>query len=296
MNTFPTFSFVRALGEALASAVQWRVWLLWILALAIPTVLGVAPLQAILADLLDHLPDGALLAQGVSAAQGGDLMNGISDAGGFSTALAGAIVVALLLAPWLTGVAITAARAQRPPRFAELVQGGLHEYSRQFRLLLWAFVVYLVALGVFFAVSHWANERAEDMVLERSARLGTRLALAVGVLAFIAAHASLEAARAFLVVRPNDGGALRAWWRAVKLLARRPLAGFGLYLGVLLAGVLVSGLVAVIRIWIAPVGWGWVIVALVLTQLGVAAMAWGRVARLRALAHLAQDEALRRYR
>ena len=296
MNTFPAFSFVRALGEALASAVQWRVWLLWILALAIPAVLGVAPLQATLTGLLDHLPEGERLAHGFTAAQAGDLMSGLSDAGGFSVALVGATVVALLLAPWLTGVAITAARAQRPPRFAELVRGGLDEYPRQFRLLLWAFVVYLVALGVFFAVSHWANERAEDMVLESSARLGTRLALVVGVLVFIAAHASLEAARAFLVVRPNDGGALRAWWRAVKLLARRPLAGFGLYLGVLLAGLLVAGLIAIVRIRIEPIGWTWVIVALVLTQLGVAAMAWGRVARLRSLAHLAQDEALRRYR
>jgi len=296
MNTFPSFSFVRALGEGLAAAVQWRVWLLWIVVLAIPAVLGVAPLQVALADLLDHLPEGEQLARGFTAAQVGDLINGLSDAGGLVTGLVGATVVALLLAPWLTGVAMTAARAQRPPRFAELVRGGLAEYPRQLRLLLWAFVVYLVALGVYFAVSHWANERAENLVLESSARLGIRLALAIGVLAFLAAHASLEAARAFLVVRPNDGGALRAWWRAAKLLARRPLAGFALYLGVLLAGLLVAGLIAIVRIRVEPIGPVWVILALALTQLGVAALAWGRVARLRALAHLAQDEALRRYR
>ena len=110
------------------------------------------------------------------------------------------------------------------------------------------------------------------------------------------AHLSLEGARAFLVVRPKDGGALRAWWRAVKLMLRRPLATLAVYLGVLVVGLLVAALIAIVRVRVAPIGWTWVIVAALLTQLTVVALAWGRLARLRALAHLAHDEAIRRYR
>lgn len=297
MNAFTSFAAGRAFGESLRFAVQWRVWLLWIVTLALPAYLGIAPLQAGLAGVLDHLPDGAALAQGFSVAQNGDLMAALGERGGsYFVALAASLLLTLLLAPWLTGVAIVAARAQRAPRVGELVAGGLAEYPRQLRLLLWAVVVYAVAFAVWAALSHWAQQRAERMLLESSARHGFWLATFVGVVAFAIAHATLEAARAFLVVRPADGGALRAWWRGLKLLLRRPLPGFGLYLGTLLIGLVVAGVIALVRVRVAPIGWPLVALALVLTQLGVVATAWGRVMRLRALSHLAQDEALRRYR
>lgn len=296
MSTYSAFNGPRALLESLMFAVQWRVWLIWIVVLALPAVFGVMPLQAALADALDHLPQAEQLAQGFTLAQFGDLMRVLSDGGGYSVAIIGSLLVLALLAPWMTGVAITAARAQRSPRFGELFAGGLAEYLRQLRLLLWAIVVYLAAFMVFVLVSYWANERASGLMLESSARYGEWLATVVGLLSFVVAHASIEAARAFLVVRPNDGGALRAWWRGVKLLVRRPLSSFGLYLGVLLLGLIVAGLIAILRIQVAAIGWSMLLMALLLTQLGVAATAWGRLARLRALAHLAQDEALQRYR
>lgn len=296
MSTYSAFNGPRALQESLVFAVQWRVCLIWIVVLALPAVFGVVPLQAVLSETLDHLPQGEQLAHGLTLAQWGDLIAALGDRGGLAVALAGSVVMVLLLAPWLSAVAITAARAQRRPRFGELLAGGMAGYLRQLRLLLWAVVVYAAAASAFALVSYWADERASRMVLESAARYGIWTANLVGVLAFVFAHASVEAARAFLVVRPHDGGALRAWWRAVKLLVHRPLAAFGLYLGVLAASLVVVAVIAILRIQVAPIGWPMLLAAVLLTQLVVAATAWTRLARLRALAHLAQDEALRRYR
>ena len=297
MNLWTSFGFGRSLVEALGFALQWRVWLLWIVVLAVPAVLGMVPLQNLLTTALDHLPDGEQLARHLSMAQLGDLGAAVGEAGGgISVALSASALVTLLLAPWFAGLAMTAARAQRAPRFGELVRGALAEYPRQLRLLLWGLLVYLLALGAYLALSHWASERAGRELLESAARHGYWLANGVGIVAFLLAHASMETARAFLVVRPDDGGALRAWWRAVKLLLRRPLPSLGLYLSVLLLGLLLAAVIAIIRIRVAPIGWGLFTLAALLTPLAVIATAWARVARLRALAHLAQDEALRRYR
>ncbi len=296
-SRFPPFHAGRALGEALAFAAQWRVWLLWVLALALPTWLGIAPLATALGEALDLRPDAATLAQGMTLAQAGDLMATLDDAtDAISAALLASFVVALLLAPWLSGLSIVAARAVRAPKLAELIVGGLAEYPRQFRLLLWAAVPFGLVLLVFGAASAIAAEHAAVATLETSALAGERIALGIGALAFVLAHASIEAARAFIVVRPADGGALRAWWRGVKLLARRPLPAFGLYLAVVAIALVVVYAIALARIRVHAIGWPAFLGALALAQLGVAAIAWGRVARLRALSHLAHDEALRRYR
>ncbi len=297
MNSMTTFGVGRAVSESLGFAAQWRVWLLWIITLAITAFFGVAPLQSSLATLLDHAPDATRLAQSFHMRELGGVFSGLGEHGAaISTALLASLIVTALLSPWLTGVAITAARGQQAPRLVELIQGGLSEYPRQLRLLLWAVVVYALAFAVFGGLAHWADERAQHAVLESVAERGALLANAVGVVAVLLAHLSLEGARAFLVVRPKDGGALRAWWRAVKLMLRRPLATLAVYLGVLVVGLLVAALIAIVRVRVAPIGWTWVIVAALLTQLTVVALAWGRLARLRALAHLAHDEAIRRYR
>jgi len=297
MNAMTSFGIGRAIGESLGFAAQWRVWLVWIITLAIIAFFGVAPLQSSLASLLDHTPDATRLAQSFNMRELGGLFSGLSVHGAaISTAFLASLIVTALLSPWLTGVAITAARGQSAPRFVELVQGGLSEYPRQLRLLLWGLVVYGLAFVVFGGIRHWAGERAEHAVLESVAERGSLIANLVGAIAVLLAHLSLESARAFLVVRPNDGGALRAWWRAVKLIVRRPVASVSVYLAVLLVGLLVAAIIAIVRVRVAPIGWSWVIVAALLTQLTVLALAWARVARLRALAHLAHDEALRRYR
>ncbi len=297
MTAFTTFRFGRALRDGLVFSLQWRPIALWILLLGLPAILGVAPLYAALAEVLDHLPDGEALARGLGLSQFGDLVAALGDSGGaIRTALLASALVTLLFSPWLTGLAIGAARAQRPPALRELVAGAFSEYPRQLRLLLWAGLVYAVAFGLSGLVSNWADARAQSLTLETSAQRGFQLAMLVGALAFVAAHASLETARAFIVVRPSDGGALRAWWRAVKLMLRRPLQLSGLYLLVMLVVLALAALIAMLRVRIEAVGVPMFALALLLANLGVAVLAWGRIARLRALAHLAQDEASRRYR
>src|SRR3546814_7808555 len=53
----------------------------------------------------------------------------------------------LLLSPWLTGTVFVAVRAHTVPGFTALLVGGLKEYGRFFRLLLWALLPMGIEIG-----------------------------------------------------------------------------------------------------------------------------------------------------
>ena len=56
---------------------------------------------------------------------------------------------------------ITAARASTRPGFAELIQGGVREYGRLLRMLLWSALPLGVAAGLGALGMHWAKDFGE---------------------------------------------------------------------------------------------------------------------------------------
>lgn len=293
------YGFRSALADALTGAAQWRVLLLWLLALVALACFGVGPLAGALSTAIDHHPDAAKLARGGNASQLGELMSMVSKSsgGGIATGIKSAIVMALLLSPWLTGLASHSIRAGRAPGLVSLFTGAFREYPRQLGLSLWSLLPLLAGFAVFGGLSYWAEQHADAATLETSARSAKKLALIVGGIALLLSHASIEAARGFFAVRPDAVNPVKAWWRGVKLLVRRPLHTLGLYVLASLPGLLVAFLLLLVRVRIDAVGWGMWLAAFLVVQLGVAALAWSRVARLRALASLANDEMVqRRYR
>jgi hypothetical protein len=200
----------------------------------------------------------------------------------------------LLLSPFLTGMMVSAVRAGRRQSFGELVHGGVGEYWRMFRLLLWALVPFGIALLIGGGASHAADKHAEAAVLQSSAESGRHAASILLLVLLVLAHASVESARAHFAADPNLRSATRALGRGVGMLFRRPLATLGMYLGTSIIGYALVLLLGMWRIRTDAVGIVGVVLAFVLTQLVVAVLAWQRAARLYGLTAVAQAGSSRR--
>ncbi len=266
-------------------ALQWRLLLLWLLAMALPLVLAVLPLWATLSRLLDHSLLRTQLLAPLDAAALVDTLMTLPDAHYTPASALGGLIVFVLLLPVLSGLAMTAARAPAAapvPGFAELLQGALREYGRMARLWLWALLPLGIALGIGGALNHAAGEQAQTMILQSDARWLGRGALAVSALLLLLAHATVDAARAQLVLEPRRRSVVAAWWRGTKRLLRRP-RGLVLYALVTAAGLLLAALLGFARLYVAPVDLLSFVLALLLGQALVAVLAWMRCARLFAL-------------
>jgi hypothetical protein len=279
----------RGLLRAMRLALQWRLMLLWLLGLLLPALVASLPVWRMFGAAFDHTVNAAAYARRLDLVALTDLV-GLHPQ--FASALGSGAVVALLLtlllSPLLTGAAITAARAPAPLGFAALVAGGVHEYGRMLRTLLWA-IVPLGLAGFLAGIGTGAVEdHAAAAVLESSAtnaQLGAAIFTAVLLLL---AHATLDLGRAQLALERHRSSAVLAWVAGLSVLLRRPLAVLGFYFAVTIVGLGLAGLLAVARINVPALGAGSLLGGLLLAQLAVLALAWMRCARLFGLMELAR--------
>ncbi|GAA3921135.1 hypothetical protein GCM10022229_13520 [Luteimonas lutimaris] len=285
----------RALGAALGAALQWRLLLLWLLATLVPALLAVLPLGDALQAQFGHSFHAGEIASGQRM---GLLLQGLGNIGQHSsgvvfTSLLAASVPMLLLAPFLPAMIVASLRAGRRLGFAELVAGGCGQYWRMLRMLLWSIVPLGTALVFAGAVTGFATKSTEHAILAADVESAFRLALCAAALVFVVLHASVEAGRGWLGADAGLRSVLRAWWRGLKLLVRRPLATLGVYLGATVLSLLVALLFAWLRLRLDGPGTGAYLLGILLTQGIVLALAWGKIARLYGLADLAADAAAR---
>lgn len=276
-----------AIGGAAWSAWQWRLLLLWLAGLLLPTTLVAFPLWRALAGQLDNTLHAAEWARQFNPLAVGDL---ISMLGKSSSALGAsgllATMLALLLSPLLTGMSIASIRAGRTLGFGDLIHGGLSEYWRLLRLLLWAPVPLGLALGLGVGVMHLAELRAGDAILESQVKHASNIALLIAAALFVFAHATVEAARAQFAVDASLRSAIRAWWRGFKLVLRRPLAMLGAYLILAIVGLGIAAVLGAWRVGLAHASLPGFLLALLLTQSIALAIGWMRSARLFAYARI----------
>lgn len=276
-------SFLRAVRAAL----QWRLLLLWTALLLLPTVVATMPVMQLLAASLNFSVHAPELATALD-------LNTISDLGvangragtGIGNGGVLALVFTLLLSPLLAGMTIHAARAAGTPGFGSLFVGGVQEYPRLLRMLLWAIVPLGIVAGIAAGAFAGAKAYGAKAVLESDASHARLLATCIVALLFVIADASLDAGRAVLASDRRRTSAVKAWWHGLKLVLRRPFATLGIYLGITLAGLVVVGLLAVARLQVPPLGVAGFIGAFLLTQLAVLALGWMRGARLFAMLEL----------
>ena len=272
---------------ALRPALQWRLLLLWLLALLLPTLVATLPVWTMLGAAFDRSVHAPALAQRL------DLV-AIADLAGLHTRHAAAIgsgsivalAMTLLLSPLLTGAAISAARAPAPLGFAALAAGGVREYGRLLRMLAWA----IVPLGVALFLGGMAAAVAErpGAVLASEAADAALAASLITALLLLLAHMTLDTGRAVLALDRRRSSAVLAWCEGLGVIARRPLAAFGLYAGISAAGLLLAGALAVARLNVPALGVGSFLGGLLLAQLAVLVLAWMRCARLFGLMKLAK--------
>ncbi|MGK5036700.1 hypothetical protein [Janthinobacterium sp. LB3P118] len=279
----------RASGLALTTrasraALQWRLLLLWAGLLLIPAIIAVIPLWRTLSASLDQAVHAAALAHKLDMMTLADLVanTGRNGAAISQAAIAG-IVLTLLLSPLLSGLVVTAARARAPLGFGPLLTGAFSEYGRMLRMLLWSIVPLGVALAIGAGALKLADKHAAKAILEADADMVRHLALLATGLLFLLACATLDAGRAALAVDRRRTSAVKAWWRGLGMLRRRPLACLPIYLVITLLGLALYALLGVARLNLAAPGPLAIVAGLLATQLAALVLAWMRSARLFAL-------------
>ncbi|MCV2419534.1 hypothetical protein [Paucibacter sp. DJ2R-2] len=268
-------------GARLAS--QWRLLLLWLLALALPWLLALLPLWRALAAQLDQSLAARVLVERFELPVLAEALMGLGQNGFGASALFSSVLLLALLLPWLSGSLIAVVRAPLPLGFQALLQGGLREYGRMSRLWLWALCLLGAVAAMGGGLMHWLGEKTALMQLESEADRWSRAVLLFTGLLFLLVHASLDAARARLALEPQRRSVLKAWRLATRDLWRQPRRLLG-YLLITALGLLAAVLIGLLRAQLAPVGAGSQLLALALGQLLVLALVWMRCARVFALA------------
>lgn len=278
-----------ALFGAPFAALQWRLILLWTLLLLLPTLIAALPLMSALGAMLNHSVHADAWARQFDAMMFGDVVRGLSAGGG---ALRGAVfaglVLTLLLSPLLDGMVVGSGRAGRPLGFGHLLQSGVVEYGRMFRLMLWSLVPYGVAAWAVKTGMDALQDKTESAVLESQAQASTHWMLALVVLCVVVAQVIVESGRAAFIADLGLRSATKAIWRGLWQLLRRPFSSLFAYLLVTAVGFGIAFALGVARAHTTAVGSG-LLFGFLLTQLAVAAMAWTRTARLFSLAEVARS-------
>ena len=292
----PTSLSIRStLRDGVRGAMQWRLWLLWVAASLGCALIATLPAWNWLADAFNHSVHARTIANGEAPTLLLDLLLSrdapLGVLGG-STRLA--TILMLMLSPLLAGATIAAIRARSRLGFGDLLRGAISEYGPMLRMLLWSAIPLGLALLVMSLIIA-GNESAHEYAIEDSAaETGRNIAFAIGGLLFVLAHASLEAGRGWLATDARLRSALRAWWRGVKLLCRRPVAVLLAWLLTTLLGLALALLFAWLRQFADGAGLGGFTLAMLLGCGIAAALAIGRIARLYAMAALAGDMHARR--
>ena len=276
-------AFRSQLTGAARLALQWRLLLVWLLALLLPLLVALLPLWVTLAAVLDRAPLAQQLLDRFDVAVLADTLMSLGPRGYSPASGLGALVCLLLLMPWLSGTVIAAGRAahrgEPTLKFSALLKGGLLEYGAMARLLVWAVLPLGLAAGLGGAIVHGAGEYAQKMLLEADANRLNYAALGVAALLFLLAHATVDAARAQLVLEPRRRSVIKAWWRGTRGLLRQP-ARIVLVLLLTLAGLAAVAVLGWLRTQVAPVGVFSFVLALLLGQALVLALVWQRCARV----------------
>ena len=279
-----------AVARAPLAAMQWRLLLLWTLLLLLPTAVVGVPLWRSLAGLLDHSVHAQAWAGHFSPLMFGDSLSALGDSIGWleGAALLG-LLLTLLLSPFLNGMLVGSGRAGRVLGFGHLLQCGIVEYGRMFRLMLWSVVPYAAMaalIGVVFGAADRIGARA---VLESQADRAAHVAAGLAVLLFVLAQAVVESARAVFIANSGLRSATRALGRGFMQLLRRPFSTLLSYLLISLVGYAVALAHGIVRVHTAALGAGGTLLAVLLAHLVVLVLGWVRVARVYALAEVARS-------
>lgn len=273
---------------ALVTGLNWRALLAWLLLMLLPVVVATSPVRQALGKLLDHSVHAADWASGFHALPMLDVVTRLVRDGNLDAGPSAGFLLTLILMPFLTGMIVAMLRTQRDSTLGDLMHGGLGEYWRMFRLMLWSLVPYGIAIGVGAAAFGMAGKSAEAATLQSVADRGHDIALWLTVVFVVLAHAWMESARAQVAADPDLRSATRAFGRGARMLFGRPLATLGMYLATSIIGYVLVLFVTMWRVHTPAVGGVDTVLAFVIAEILVLVLAWQRIARLAGLTVIAR--------
>ncbi len=281
---------IGAAARAPLMAMQWRLLLLWVLFLLLPTAVVSLPLWRALSGLLDHSVHAPAWAAQFSPLMFGDTMSALGDSAGWFNGVAMlGLLLTVLLSPFLNGMMIGSGRAGRVLGFSHLLQCGIVEYGRMFRLMLWSILPYAVMAALIGFAFHALDRIDSKAVLESQVDRASHITIGVAVLLFVLAQAIVESGRAAFIADNGLRSATRAFGRGFMQLLRRPFSTLLCYLLISLVGYAIALALGVGRMHTPALGVGGLVLAVLLAQLVVLVLGWVRVARLFALAEVARS-------
>ena len=276
------------LRAALSRALDWRLLALLTTTVLLTTAVAAIPAWSVLSGALDFSPRAQEIAQSFDLLAFSDIGMAFSRS---AAPLTGAALIAALLAvfswPLLAGISLTA--ADGPRSFRALLEGGFGYYGRMLRLGLVAVLPFMLAGGIAGFAFQAARRYGARAVLESQARSASTAALVVASIVFVLVHATLELGRAAFGADEALRSGWQAWLRGIGLAVRHPLQVLGAYVGATLASYAVALPLFVARVRVSGPSAAELVLGFVLAQLGVAALGWGRAARLLALTALSRS-------
>jgi hypothetical protein len=278
------------LGSAMRAAVQWRLLLLWLVIMLIPASAVALPLWRVLGGLLDTSVHVSEWAQHFNGLMFSDVIFALVDhTESLGAAAIIGLVITLLISPFVDGMIVGSGRAGSVLGFGGLLQNGLQEYWRMFRVMLWSVLPYGILMAVMSATGHMTSKYAETAILESQVDTYSNVMHVITLIVFVLVQSIVESARAAFIADVTLRSATRALWRGVRQLVKRPVKTLLFYVTVTVVGLLLASLFAVARIHVTAFGGVGFLLALLLGQLIVLMIGWMRTARLFALAEVARN-------
>jgi hypothetical protein len=288
----PPRLFATSAAAGVAVMREWRLLLLWVLLSLLPTLVMALPAFRLL-GALDYSVHAPALAAELDMVALADLVHHFNRSGAaIPLAALLAVILTLILSPFLTGMAISAARAETRLGIGALVAGGLQEYPRMARMLAVALLPLAGAALLGAAARGMADRYTETALLASKAASASLAASLVMAVLLVLAHASIDAGRAHLALDRRRRSAFKAWWHGCKQVVRRPLATLGAYLPLTLVGLVLAAALSLARVHVPSLDAAGLVAAFGLTQLIVLVLAWMRTARLFAMIGLARKLAV----
>ncbi len=287
MTTQSSPTMIATIRRAAHNALQARLILLWVLGLAVPTLLFALPVHHLLAENLDYSLGAQTMAERIDLDTITSLVH-IEDfrSGPRVAASLASGVVMLLLYCWLNGLVVVAARATGVSGFRALFDGANGEYFRMLRLTIWGFIPLGIAAGIVGAISKAIDHYSDSAILSADVDHLQWISYVVMAVLYILALCSIEAARAHLAADARRRSVILAWFAGVKSMWRRPVKVLGSYCLLSIAGLVVAAVLLLARINIGQANAIGLLAAFVLAELIVICLAWMRCARVFALTDL----------
>jgi hypothetical protein len=282
--------------RAMRRALQWRLLLVSPIVLWVAAAATLLPLAHFLGELFDHSPRWQEITASLDSPALLGLVKALTTpaAAGLASGIETSLVLALVFAPFLAGAALFVAQTDAPPRLRPLLAGAGAYYGRLLRMQF-AALLPLAAVGLMAALAFgWASHVSDRATSEAATHTSGRLALLLTLLALFLGQLAIDAGRARLAAEPHRRSALLALGAGVKLVIKRPLQTLAIGLSSTLVAFLVAAVLLVLRQQITQSGVAALLLAFLLAQLAVAAIAWGHAARLAGLVEIARELAASR--